>query len=160
MGLCMTLKLTRLPLCLGLVACLAAGGCGDDTDSTTDTDAGAKAGSGGKGGSGGSSGKGGTGGTGGSGGSADTKDAGTASGSVKGPFVVATLVSAGDGSLTYINFLDSLEGQDVDFKAGREFSGDADLWVRGDTYFVADDETNPSPSTSAVATRLATSWAR
>jgi hypothetical protein len=59
----------------------------------------------------------------------------------RGPYATATIASAGEEALGYISFFDKLEGQTVDFERAREFSGQADLWVVGNTAFIADDET-------------------
>lgn len=55
-------------------------------------------------------------------------------------YALATIASAGDESVSYVSLIDKLEGQTLDFAEAREFSGQADLWVLGDSIFVADDE--------------------
>jgi hypothetical protein len=58
-------------------------------------------------------------------------------------YAMSSLVFGTDGNATtttYINLLDSLEPQTVDFDAAREFPGTSDLWVDGGRIFVADGE--------------------
>lgn len=57
-------------------------------------------------------------------------------------YVVASLVSSSDDdSAMYVSFVDSLDGQTVDHRKGREFPGSSDLWVYGGNVFVSDYET-------------------
>jgi hypothetical protein len=56
-------------------------------------------------------------------------------------FVLSSLVSSGDESMSYVTVLESLEGQTVDYENSREFSGNADTWVYDGAVFVVDAET-------------------
>jgi hypothetical protein len=55
-------------------------------------------------------------------------------------YALSTSTSAGDESVSYVNLVDKLDGQTLEFAQAREFSGLADLWVLGDDVFVSDDE--------------------
>lgn len=69
----------------------------------------------------------------------ESNDAGA---TAKPKYVVASLVSSSDDdSSMYVSFLDSLDGQEVDHRNGREFPGSSDLWVHDGKIFVSDYET-------------------
>jgi len=67
-----------------------------------------------------------------------TEDASTAPNAL---FAVSSIVFGEDTSTTYVNLIEALDGQSVDFDDAREFSGLADVWVHDGAVFVADGET-------------------
>lgn len=72
----------------------------------------------------------------------DDSDTPDDSGDDTGPLVaVSSLVSTSDSESTlYVGMVDAFEGQTVDFKNAREFSGQSDLWVHDGAVFIADAE--------------------
>jgi hypothetical protein len=55
-------------------------------------------------------------------------------------FPTMSVVFGEEGQNTYMSLLRSLDEQEIDYEAAREFAGWADLWVQGDKAFVTDGE--------------------
>jgi hypothetical protein len=110
----------RLGKVCGLAAVLWAVGCGSDADAPAGGTGAAGSGSGDAGSTG-----------------ADAGAAGAGS-----TYVVGSLLFGDDDTTTsYVNLLDDLGEQTLDYDKAREFSGSSDLWVHEGKIFIADAET-------------------
>ena len=70
----------------------------------------------------------------------DAAPTGPAASGTDSGYVVGSLVFGDDVDTSYVNILQSLGVQTIDYDQAREFSGAADLWVHEGSVFVADGE--------------------
>lgn len=56
-------------------------------------------------------------------------------------YVVSSLLFGEDTTTSYLNLLETVGEQTLDYDSAREFSGSADVWVHEGKIYVADDET-------------------
>jgi hypothetical protein len=63
------------------------------------------------------------------------KEAGPASN-----YALSSVVYGDDASSTYVNLLEDVDAEEVDFKSAREFAGSADMWWHEGALFITDEE--------------------